>query len=111
MTILLVDYRASIGCFRENAGERRHIHLIIVGYTAPVRQSDRLDPHFQKWRRVEKISAAQNRPASGLTQNENPLCLCAVFAHTCPELVMTTTPRPSARTPVISPPSNLFVNG
>jgi hypothetical protein len=25
-----------------------------------------------KRRRVEKISAAQNRPASGLTQNENP---------------------------------------
>src|ERR1700688_198263 len=91
MTIQLVDYRASIGCFREDAGERRHIQLIIVGYTAPVRQSDRLDPHFQKRRRVEKISAAQNRPASRLTQNEIP-CLCAAFAHTCPELVMTTTP-------------------
>src|SRR5277367_172486 len=80
MTVLLVDYRASIGCFREDAGERRHIQLIIVVYTAPVRQSDRLDQHFQKRRRVEKISAAQNRPASGLTQNENP-CVCAPRSH------------------------------
>jgi hypothetical protein len=54
-----------------DARERRHIQLIIVGYTAPVRQPDRLDPHFEKRRRVEKISAAQNRPASRFGQTEN----------------------------------------
>src|SRR5271163_1747718 len=65
-----------------------------------------------KRRRVEKISAAQNRPASGLTQNENPFCLCAAFAHTCPELVMTMAPRPSARTPRhLAAVTTLFVNG
>src|ERR1700733_7086055 len=105
MTILLVDYRASIGCFREDAGERRHIQLIIVGYTAPVRQSDRLDPHFQKRRRVEKISAAQNRPASRLT-HENPLVFVRRLRTYLPGAGHDNDPEAVRQdAPAVSPPS------
>jgi hypothetical protein len=67
---LSIDYDTSLRRFREDAGKRWHLELVIVRDAAPIRQFDGLDTDLQEWGCIKDLAAAENLPFGGFRHRE-----------------------------------------